>query len=65
MLGGRKKPRKYEYIIRLAWFDDCTYKVVYFHRVDANELFDILARLTCKRLDYSLKVRKEEVEDVE
>ena len=55
-----KKTKKTEKVIRVSWNEGSSYKVVYFRRKDADELFDTITRLKRKRLDFNLKVNREE-----
>lgn len=60
MMRNNKKTQKTENVIRLSWFEECYYKVIYFGRKDSSELFDELIRLNRKHIDYSIKVKRED-----
>lgn len=62
MQRNSKRIRKTENVIRLSKLEGSCYKIVYFERKDAGELFDELARLTRKRTGYLIEVRRVEVD---
>lgn len=60
-MGNGKQTKKTDNVIRVSWLEGCCYRVFYFRRSDAGELFDELTRLKRKKIDFCMKVKREEL----